>query len=274
MFLEGIAWFGQKAQQCKGGKQSKLRVTIAFIVNAAGEKEKPIFVWKSENPRCFKHVKKDQLPVDYFSQNNAWMTGTILHDVLGKIDRRLKRTNRSILLLMDNTGCHPGDIKGKFSNIKVVFLPPNTTSKLQPLDLGIIQNFKVYYRKLLLTFILAKIEECTNASEIVKSVTVLHALRWVAEAWERVTSETIQKCFMKAGILDRSGEVVTSPISDGEDPFADLDIAGAGHADIELLISEVQGSTDACSAICGDHGLSRVRWKLGTGVSGWFVDSK
>ena len=69
-------------------------------------------------------------------------------------------------------------------------------------------------------------------------MTVLHALRWVAEGLERVTSETIQKCFMKAGILNRSGEVVTGPISDGEDPFADLDIGSAAHTDLELLISE------------------------------------
>ena len=53
---------------------------------------------------------------------------------------------RSILLMMDNAGCHPHDLEGKFSNVKVVF-PANTTSKLQPLDLGIIKNFKSYYRK-------------------------------------------------------------------------------------------------------------------------------
>ena len=135
--------FCEKAQQCKGGKKSKLRVTVAFIVNAAGDKEKPIFTWKSENPRCFKQVKKDQLPVDYYSQSKAWMTGTILHNVLEKLKHRLKRNKRSILLLMDNDGCHPADVKGKFSNIKIVFLPANTTSMLQPLDLGIIQNFKI-----------------------------------------------------------------------------------------------------------------------------------
>ena len=102
---------------------------------------------------------------------------------------------------MDNAGCHPEDFKGKFSKTKVVSLPANTDLMLLPLDLGIIKKFKVYYRKLLLTFALAKIEECPNATEIVKSVTVLHALRWVAEGWKCVKSDTIQKCFVKAGIL-------------------------------------------------------------------------
>ena len=65
-----------------------------------------------------------------------------------------------IVLLLDNAGCHPHDIEGKYSNIKVIWLPANTTSKLQPLDLGIIQNFKTYYRKLLLKYVLSKIDEC------------------------------------------------------------------------------------------------------------------
>ena len=32
-------------------------------------------------------------------------------------------------------------------HIKLLYLPANTTSKLQPLDQGVINNFKVYYRK-------------------------------------------------------------------------------------------------------------------------------
>ena len=43
--------FGQRGKECKGGKKSKHRLTVAFIVSAAGIKEKPVCIWKSENPR-------------------------------------------------------------------------------------------------------------------------------------------------------------------------------------------------------------------------------
>ena len=72
-------------------------------------------------------------------------------------------------------------------------IPPNTTSQIQPLDLGIIQNFKIHYiyRKLLLRFVLSKIDDTNDTtSQIVKSISVLMAIRWVAEAWDSVQEET------------------------------------------------------------------------------------
>ena len=201
----GVFWqalpecgFGQKGKHCYGGKKSRKRVTVAFFVSAAGTKEKPILLWKSETPRCLRNFEKSALPVDYFGQKKTWMTGEIMDAVLTKLNRRLSQSNRSIILLMDNAGCHPENLAGKFSNIKICFLPANTISKLQPLDLGIIQNFKVHY----LRYVLSKIDECDTASDVVKSINILIALRWVAQAWLLVRADTIAKCFRKAGILD------------------------------------------------------------------------
>ena len=113
------------------------------------------------------------LPVRYYHQKDAWMSGEILVSYLSTFNQKMKGKIISVLLLPDNAGCHPPDqLQGKFSNIKLVFLPPNTTSKLQQLDLGIISNFKVHYCRFLLQYVLAKIDTMTSATEIMKSINV------------------------------------------------------------------------------------------------------
>ena len=89
----------KKVGVAKEGEKTKQRVIIALLVSASGHKEKQVFIWKSENPRC--------LPVTFYSQSKAWMSGEILEDILTKLNRRLTKFNRNILLLMDNAGCHP-----------------------------------------------------------------------------------------------------------------------------------------------------------------------
>ena len=226
----GVFWralpdsgFGQKGKECKGGKKSKHRITVAFFVSATGVKEKPIVIWKSANPRCLKRFDRHTLPVQYFSQTKAWMTGDIMVSILTKLNARLALNRRSILLLLDNAGCHPDSLQGKFTNINICFLPANTTSKLQPLDLGIIQNFKVHYRHFFLRYVLSKIDECETASEVVKSVNVLVAIRWVAQAWVKVKAQTISKCFKKAGILNTEMDDIVSCDMEEDDPFRDAD---------------------------------------------------
>jgi len=128
IFMKLLAFdhgFCQKGTQCKGGEKAKQRITVTLIANAAGGKETALVIWKS---RCFKSVDMATLPVQYFSQPNTWMTGEILQSVLSKLNRRLSAKSWKIILLIDNAGCHPEDIKDIFSNIKIIFLLPNTTS--------------------------------------------------------------------------------------------------------------------------------------------------
>lgn len=65
----------RKGKRCTGGKLSKERVTILLCTNATGShKVKPLLIGKSENPRCFRGVKKPSLPVTYHHNRKSWMT--------------------------------------------------------------------------------------------------------------------------------------------------------------------------------------------------------
>ena len=226
-------------------------MTVAFIVNAAGGKETPIVIGASENPRCLKGLDKTLLPVKYFSQKKAWMSGEILDKILTSINRKLSSQSRTVLLLMDNAGCHPEQFKNKYSNVKIIFLPPNTTSRLQPLDLGIIQNFKTHYRHFLLRFVLAKFDQCNTASEVTKSVNLLTAIRWIARAWEEVSPITICKCYQRCGILNEDMAVVSRGLVEEIDPFDELDVDNQ----LQDLIGKVLPTSERCTAdeyICGE----------------------
>ena len=96
-----------------------------------GEKKKILVIGKSQSPRCFKNVKR--LPVDYDSNKSAWMTSSIFASWLLKWDKDLRQRKRKILLLLDNCSAHNLE-NVELSNIEVQFMPPNTTSVLQPMD--------------------------------------------------------------------------------------------------------------------------------------------
>ena len=61
-----------------------------------------------------------------------------------------------ILLILDNAPCHPSNLE--YSNVKVVFLPSNTTSLMQPLDRDIIAIFNINYIKRIFHDIFNKLE--------------------------------------------------------------------------------------------------------------------
>ena len=50
-----------------------------------------------------------------------------------------------VILFLDNTPGHAKYLVGRHPNVQVMFLPPNTTSKLQPLDQELIANVKLLF---------------------------------------------------------------------------------------------------------------------------------
>ena len=90
-----------------------------------------------------KWKKKGELPVSYYWNSTAWMQVSIWNDYLKKLDMQMRLQNRNILLLVDNAPVHIVNEDINLTNVVVHFLPPNTTSHLQPCDAGIINSFKV-----------------------------------------------------------------------------------------------------------------------------------
>ena len=133
------------------------------------------------------------LPVEYVTNKKAWMQSDLFTKWLTKLDRKFMQAGQRVAVVVDNCPAHP-NVQSQLLAIQLVFLPPNTTSVLQPCDQGIIRRLKVHYRHTLMQKSIMAID---NGEEF--SVNVLDALWIFHSAWDKVTEQTIANCFSHAG---------------------------------------------------------------------------
>ncbi|GFY20865.1 tigger transposable element-derived protein 6 [Trichonephila clavipes] len=153
------------------------------------EKITSLVIGKSAKPRCFKGI--NSFPTKYRSNTKAWKTTELFNEWLVSLNSDMKREKRHILLFLDNCTVHNN--APPLSNVKLQF--SLSTSKLQPLDQGIIHNFKTFYRREVVKRVLDNLENQQN----VTTISILTALIMIDKAWRAVTPLTIHSCFKKSG---------------------------------------------------------------------------
>ena len=196
----------QKAHMLKqrrshqGFKTAKDRVTVLVTCNMNGDKEKLLLIGKFKSPRCFKRI--ENLPITYDFSKNAWMTRTIFDGWLKSWDKQLQTKQRKVALLVDNCSAHKPTISLK--NVSIFLLPPNTTSILQPCDMGISKSMKSYFRHEMRQKLIDILDDAPEAGlmaqTVVKRINLLDAMHMIKGAWAKVTTATIQNCWKKGGI--------------------------------------------------------------------------
>jgi len=67
---------------------------------------------------------------------------SIFQSWIKRVNELMRKESRNILLLMDNASSHQLEESETLSNVRLHFLPPNTTAHLQRIDQGIIHSFK------------------------------------------------------------------------------------------------------------------------------------
>lgn len=180
------------------------KISIILACNLAGtERKPPVIIGNSQAlnsvnlPTPFQHHSESAVTLEFFS---SW---------LKEWDRELHTKRKKIVVLMSKMPHHPEN--PHIFNINVTFFPPDTSTVLQPLQLGIMNVFKSLYRYQQLKYIMAK----TQASEKIGlcsvlnqnvlsahslSVSLLDAIFMVHKAWRHVSPETIVKGVVKAGM--------------------------------------------------------------------------
>lgn len=201
----------------------------------------------------------------YKSNTNAWVTTREFQEFLIALEKDMRFRKRKILLLVDNCSSHlvPTDTPLQF--VRVHFLPPNTTSHLQPLDAGIIQNFKLFYRKLLIRHYI----QCLDAKKPML-IDVKQALYFIRDSWDSVTPTTIANCWRHTGILPVTNEepLPLEPVQPEKGDLQELDDLirelNLSNYDLQLMSAEQYVQIDAYA----DTVEEQTEWEIIAAVTG------
>eukprot|EP00750_Incisomonas_marina_P023565 INCI5043.4.p1 GENE.INCI5043.4~~INCI5043.4.p1 ORF type:complete len:649 (-),score=98.48 INCI5043.4:808-2754(-) len=228
----------RKRRGARGTKQTRMkdRVTGWACTNADGTRIVPVSViGKTAHPRCFTaagikkplsgtrpNPNREGLPLPYFQQRKAWADSIVMGEWYRLIFLpfvRKAHPDQKVLLLMDNCGSHsPQALQDVFKDpegqVTICALPPNTRSKLQPMDAGIIAFLKTKFKYRLLELLLDGVEDYESRRVIgtaLKAGTagvvhahlphMLDALEILKFASDHMTPLMVSRCWLKCGIL-------------------------------------------------------------------------
>ena len=142
------------------------------------------------------NIDKTSLPVVWRANPSAWVTLKVFqdwfdHHFIPEVKLYCQRSDIpfKILLVLDNAPGHPPDLDESNPDVKVVYLPPNTTSILQPMDQGVIANFKKYYLRRTYKMALKAVDSGFNITlrEWWKKYDILKVVKNIDASWKEVT---------------------------------------------------------------------------------------
>ena len=131
-------------------------------------------IGKSKKRQCLKYIK--HLPCLYCSQKKSWMDSILFKEWVREVDRRFIKEGQKIVLLVDNCPVHLSI--DNLVSAKLIFLP-NTTSKLQPMDQGVIRSLKAHYK----TMSIKKLIEAIEKKKPLPEFSILDAMQMFDVAW-------------------------------------------------------------------------------------------
>jgi hypothetical protein len=243
---------GLSTQSQPGLKKDKSRISVVFATNATGTDRIPVwFIGKAKTPRALRNVSVSTMGGQWRWNKKAWMNTIIMVEWLQSFYQHIG-TTRQVLLTMDNFRAHYTAVEQHPPppNIRICWLPVNSTSRFQPLDQGIIQNCKAHYRRYWLQYIL---DSFVSNLDPQSSMNLHLAIRWILRSWNNeITNTTIYNCFRKSTLVSSPISLPTPIIPSG---IADLyrRVTEVGNIHDAMAISNFLNPTDETEAEDGDE---------------------
>ncbi len=230
-------------EKCADGRKTqKERVTINACANVSGSIKLPLLmIGKSKNPRCFKNINRDQLPVIYANQKNAWVNTSLFgewfhNSFVPIVQKKLVEigVDPKGVLLLDNCSAHPdeSELLSKDGKIIAKFLPPNVTALIQPMDQGILVSIKRRYRRKILEELVFQDDQGMSIVAFLKKIDMLKVAKIIASSWEEISPRSVRLSWRK--ILPDS----TGSSADRDDDVSNVEVDSSSEVEGDAAIAE------------------------------------
>ena len=232
--------------RAEGRKKSKDRVTLNACANVTGSIKLPLLlIGKSARPRCFRGVNTSDISVTYRHQKNAWVDSQLFLDWFQNVftpfvQEKLIAMNLEpkAILLLDNCPAHPDAnlLVSADKKVTALYLPPNVTSLIQPMDQGILEMLKRKYRKSIVRDLLQTEDE--DVVKFLKAINMLTIAEKVGTAWDDIPPISIRRSWRKILPMEEEADD-TAGGSGGDDDGAEEASQGGLVEDLRLLDQDV-----------------------------------
>uniref|UniRef100_UPI0035901B18 tigger transposable element-derived protein 1-like n=1 Tax=Myxine glutinosa TaxID=7769 RepID=UPI0035901B18 len=197
--------FISKEESVAEFKASKERLSLLLCANAVGtDKLKPVVVGNVKCPSAFNKVSISHLPVLWRYNSKARMVQTLfddwfLHTFIPHVKEFLHSKNlaEKAVLVVDNATAHCHGIVEYSKNFKVIFLPAHTTTFLQPMDQGIIENFKRFYTRNIFHRLALAGEQADAVRRLWQNYTLKKAVYDISHAWDEISQSCLNGAWRK-----------------------------------------------------------------------------
>ncbi|KAI5153060.1 hypothetical protein ENBRE01_3124 [Enteropsectra breve] len=214
MATRTISFKGEKNTEALGTGHNKTRLTVVLAITASGRFLKTMVILKG-----LKKVPKCKIPSNIVVKTNK--TGTMnKHIMLDWIRLCLNqsgpfRNNEEKLLLLDSFGSHKDDSVIQLletENTKSIFIPPKTTSFLQPLDVLVNAIFKASMKQQWSEWLINGPQEFTK-SGYRKKPSWEYIFNAISTSINNVSEEFSKKSFLLCGIFGNNIRLEASEIN-------------------------------------------------------------
>lgn len=129
------------------------------------------------------------------------------------------------LLIVDNASAHKIEISD--DNFRIIFLPPNATALIQPLDQNVLRSTKLRYRNRLISHIISTGSDIISA---LKQIDLKIVFEFLAAAWYSLSEELVATAW----------KVLLSPDEDTTVNVESMDEDSDSDEEMSLTVAELR----------------------------------